>query len=275
MVTQKEANLKTIILFITASLILLTLTLNQIELIRTIQENSRGLIHRTLILNAILIIGSVYGILILYGKMDGKDIGLVHGQVLLSVVVGIVIWIIVQVVEGTIGYARIGTIELEPIWETDSIAVIGLLLGMLFGNALYEEIAFRGFLLIQFKMKLERKIKNKVFLIAVALFMSQAVFVLFHIPWKVTNRGWTTSVFFELFFVFVNGVIYGLLYLRTKNLFFVMIVHALGNAPTSLIKPFVSPSSLILLLAIVCAAIWPKLRKMEMRRLTQHERRRG
>jgi membrane protease YdiL (CAAX protease family) len=124
---------------------------------------------------------------------------------------------------------------------------------------LFEEIGFRGFLLVQFKTKLGRVVKNRILSISLALLASQTFFTLVHVPWKVMNQGWTTTVFLDLLFsVFLNGVIYGLLYLRTQNLFFVMIVYALGNAPSLLIEPSIEPSIILLLLSIICCAVWPK-----------------
>jgi len=135
---------------------------------------------------------------------------------------------------------------------------------MLFGTALYEEVGYRGFLLVQFDMKMAHVTSNKYFRLALALLFSQALFMLVHIPWKVVNEGWTVNIFFDLIFsVFMNGLIYGVLYLRTENLFFVMGVHALGNAPTSLFVSSLGASNLVILFAIIWAVVWSKLRKWE------------
>ena len=111
---------------------------------------------------------------------------------------------------------------------------------------------------------MESATTNRPLQITLALILSQTLFVLLHLPWKILNQGWTTAVLLDLLFsVFMNGIIYGLLYLRTENLFFVMFVHAFGNAPTSLFISYLNPSNIFLLFAIIWAVIWPSLRRWE------------
>lgn len=258
-----EVNNKTIALFIIASftILLLYIVLYKTGIVQAVQDITRGLIHQTLLLNVAELIGAVYGVLFLYGKMKAGDLGLKFEKLPIAVTVGAVIWIAIQVIEAVIGYSRHGSITIEPSWGTQGTELIGLLIGMFFGTALFEEIGFRGFLLFQFKTKLE-KMANSVVLIGLSLILSQVFFALLHVPWKVMNQGWTTTVVLDIVFsAFMNGIIYGLLYLRTMNLFFVMIIHALGNAPTSLIEPSVAPPNILLLLAILFSLIWPWLEK--------------
>jgi membrane protease YdiL (CAAX protease family) len=261
-ISANESNSMTIILFIASTLmiLLLFLSLYRIGVVQAIQEKSKGLIHSTLLLNGLLLVGAVYGVLISFGKMKAEDLGLTVEKLPLAVAVGIVIWISIQILEGIVGYAISGTIAIESLWRTEGAARIGLLIGMLFGTALFEEIGFRGFLLVQLMAHLGRVVGNRTLSIGLALLVSQTFFTLIHVPWKVINQGWTTAVFLDLIFsVFMNGMIYGLFYLRTQNLFFVMIVHALGNAPSLLIKRSIEPSIVLLLLSIICCAVWPKL----------------
>lgn len=259
-----EVNNKTIALFIIASftILLLYIVLYKTGIVQAVQDITRGLIHQTLLLNVAELIGAVYGVLFLYGKMKAGDLGLKFEKLPIAVTAGAVIWIAIQVIEAVIGYSRYGSITIEPSWGTQGTELIGLLIGMFFGTALFEEIGFRGFLLFQFKTKLGKKMANSVVLIGLSLILSQVFFALLHVPWKVMNQGWTTTVVLDIVFsAFMNGIIYGLLYLRTMNLFFVMIIHTLGNAPTSLIEPSVAPPNILLLLAILFSLIWPWLDK--------------
>ncbi|MFX0056884.1 MAG: lysostaphin resistance A-like protein [Candidatus Hodarchaeota archaeon] len=239
-------------------IILLFILLYQTGIIQSIELSTIGLINRSLILGLLLFATSIIGILILYGKMNLEDLGLKGKDLPLAIVIGIVIWISVQIIEGIIGYVRFGMLVIDPLWNTESSVLIGLLIAMVFGIALFEETGFRGFLLIQFNIMFEKPIRSKSLRIILALFFSQIFFTLIHLPWKVYIQGWTESVFFDLIFsVFLNGIIFGLFYLRTRNLFFVMFVHALGNAPTSLFQTSIQPSILILILAILIVVIWP------------------
>ncbi|MFX1368599.1 MAG: lysostaphin resistance A-like protein [Promethearchaeota archaeon] len=262
----KEADYKTMALFFFVSLVIVVLYLvaYQIGMIQFVEVSSGGLIHRTLILNVFLMLIAVYGILVLRGTLQGEDLGLDTKKVPTALVIGLTTWLLIQLIEGILGYIYTGVIEIDYRWGTDSLGLIGLLIGMLFGTALYEEVGYRGFMLIQFRMKMESLTENKITQLILAIIISQFLFTLLHLPSKVLNQGWTTAVLFDLLFsVFLNGVIYCLLYLRTENLFFVMFVHALGNAPTSLISPHIEPSNILLLLAIIWAMIWPSLQRWE------------
>ncbi|UCE11733.1 MAG: CPBP family intramembrane metalloprotease [Candidatus Thorarchaeota archaeon] len=266
MIESRESDYKTMALFLTISLVIVFvyLVLFQVGIVQSIELASGGLIHPTLILNALLLASAVLGVLVYYGKLQWTDFGLIRRKLPVAVVVCAISWALVQIVEGLIGFIGTGVIEIEVGWNTEALGLIGLLIGMLFGTALYEEVGYRGFLLIQFKMKMSQLTTTRYLQVALGLLISQMFFTLIHIPWKVMNQGLTVTVFFDLVFsVFLNGLIYGLLYLRTENLFFVMIVHALGNAPTSLVSPSIGPSSILLLLAIIWAAVWPQLRRLE------------
>jgi membrane protease YdiL (CAAX protease family) len=262
-IESKESDYRTMTLLVVVSLIivLVYIGLYQVGIIQSIEVASGGLVHRTLVLNVLLLIGAVLGVLFFYGSLQAKDVGLMGRKLPVALVVGVITWVLVQIIEGVASFIYSGIIMIEP---EEALGSTGLLIGMLFGTALYEEVGFRGFLLVQFDIKLKDAFTNRYLQVAVALLISQMFFTLIHIPWKVMNDGWIMTVFFELVFsVFLNGLIYGVLYLRTENLFFVMGVHALGNAPMPLVRPLIGSSILVLLLAIVWAVIWPKLRKWE------------
>ncbi|MFW9793694.1 MAG: lysostaphin resistance A-like protein, partial [Candidatus Thorarchaeota archaeon] len=234
MIESKESNYRTIVFFIVVSLVIILAYIWVFEIVQSIETASGGLVHRTLVLNAVLLVGTILLVLMVYGGFQAQDLGLLGRKLPLAFIACLLTWIFVQIMEGLAGFVGAGSMQFDPSWVTEAPALVGLLIGMLFGTALYEEAGFRGFLLVQFDMKMTGVTSNRYFRITLALLISQALFTLVHIPWKVVNQGWTVSVVFDLIFsVFMNGLIYGILYLRTENLFFVMGIHALGNAPTS------------------------------------------
>jgi membrane protease YdiL (CAAX protease family) len=266
MLESKESDYRTMTLFFIVSLVvvLLYLLAYQFGVVQFLEDFGGGLLHRTLILNVLLMLIAVCGVLVLKEKLQWKDFGLVGRKLPIAIVVGSITWVTVQIIEGFASYIYTGSIEFDPKWSTDILGLIGLLIGMLFGTALYEEVGYRGFLLVQFKMKMEDITTNRTLQISLSLIASQTLFTLLHVPWKVLNQGWTTAALFDLLFsIFMNGIIYGLLYLRTENLFFVMFVHAFGNAPTSLFNSYFGSSNILIILAIIWAAIWPSLQRWE------------
>jgi len=221
-------------------------------------------VYRILGLNALLILGPIVGVLLWYEKLSLQDIGIVWRKLPFAMLAWVGIWLLVQGIEPVAGLLLQGNAEIDPAWSGGGLAIIGLLLGHLVGTALYEEMAFRGFLLRQCFLSLHRWTKNRqVLSTALAILVSQLAFTLFHVPWKLVTQGWSANTGGKLCGVLLTGIVYSLLYLRTDNLFLVMGVHALGNAPTSLICPSIGTPNLLLLITVMIWILWPWVKKRE------------
>ncbi len=223
-----------------------------------------AVVCRILSLNTLLILGPIVGVLLCYEKLSLQDIGITWRKLPFAMLLVVGIWLLIQGIELVGGLLLQGNADIDPAWSGDSLAIIGLLVGHLLGTALYEEMAFRGFLLRQCFVSLHRWTKNRrVLSTALAILISQLAFTLFHVPWKLMTQGWSASTMGELSGVLLTGIVYSLLYLRTDNLFLVMGVHALGNAPTFLISPTIGTPNLLLLFTVVIWILWPRLNKWE------------
>ena len=232
--------------------------------VQTGHHSIEGSVCRILILNTLLIAGPIVGVLLWYEKLSSKDIGLDWRKLPFTILSWVGIWLLIQGIELVAGVLLRGSAEIDPVWSGGGLAIIALLVGHLLGTALYEEMAFRGFLLRQCFLCLDRWTKNRqVPSTAVAILVSQLAFTLFHVPWKLLTQGWSANLAGELSGVLLTGTIYSLLYLRTDNLFLVMGVHALGNAPTSLITPTIGTPNLLLLFMSVIWILWPQMEKWE------------
>jgi uncharacterized protein len=165
------------------------------------------------------------------------------------------IWFAGQLVELVATVADGGAPRLSEEWSDDGWATtVGVLLAQLLGIAPAEETFFRGFLLVQLIAKFARL--SPMFAVGVAVVLSQLAFALFHVPNLVlgdsADIGPTPSaIAVQLSLFFVVGVVFGLLYLRTRNLFLVIGVHALQNAGTSVVGPPIDPAQVVLGLSVV------------------------
>lgn len=130
-----------------------------------------------------------------------------------------------------LAFAGLSGVEVVNLWAGVGALTAGyLLLAQLVGNALYEEVAFRGFLLPQLFLKFRRL--GAAAAIVLAVLASQALFALAHVP----NRLWVTGLGAAelpgaLLPLFLLGLYFALLYLLTANLSAVVGVHALINEP--------------------------------------------
>jgi hypothetical protein len=130
-----------------------------------------------------------------------------------------------------------GSLAWSRALEHSGRGLLGELLGQLFGNALYEEILFRGCLLVQLALWLtprpQRPDRRAVLL---ALVLSQLVFALQHIPNRLAFAAWpdAAAAAGDLAMLLVAGLFFAGVFLRTGNLLVAVGVHALGNCPTLL-----------------------------------------
>jgi len=181
----REARTGTILLFLLLSLGMIGMFLvgYQGGIVQAIQDSTRGLIHQSLLLNITLTLVTVAGILLWYEKLHLQDIGIVFGKLPLATVFGVFAWIIIQGIETIVGVLIKGRTGVTPDWQQNSLAIMGLLFGHFFGTTLWEEIAFRGFLLKQCFLRLSGRTGNKALVTTSSILVSQLVFMLFHIPW--------------------------------------------------------------------------------------------
>jgi membrane protease YdiL (CAAX protease family) len=262
----KRARASTIGLFLVLSFLILGayLAVYRIGFGLTGHDSIDGSICRILVLNTLLVAGPIVGVLLWYEKLSLQDIGIVWRRLRSAMLFWGGIWLLIQGIELVAGLLLRGHAEIDPAWSGGGLAIIGLLVAHLFGTALYEEMAFRGFLLRQCFASLHRRTKNRQVLSTVlAILISQLAFALFHVPWKLLTQGRSANTMGELSGVLLTGIVYSLLYLRTDNLFLVMGVHALGNAPTSLITPTIGTPNLLLLFIVVIWILWPRMNKRQ------------
>ena len=194
-----------------------------------------GLIDPTLIAGLLSIAVLVVGLLFGLGRLRPSDVGLYQRQVLPALLIGFIIWVILQLVAFLVTLVS-GSLAANPLWHDEGgAAAVGYLIEQLFGNAFYEEIVFRGFLFVQLLLRFNRLARKWVGF-TLALVASQAVFALMHLP----NRIWADNMTLpdalsSIESVFVLGVLFALVYWRTRNLLLVVAIHALSNEPTSIV----------------------------------------
>lgn len=106
------------------------------------------------------------------------------------------------------------------------------LLLLFYSNAFLEEITFRGFI----QTKLEQALGQKK-----ALLYQAVLFMLIHIPANIMRfnlDGNLTKFIWNFAFQFVHGLIFGLIFLKTRNIWASVICHYLNNWMGALIVLF-------------------------------------
>ena len=89
-----------------------------------------------------------------------------------------------------------------------------------------EEIFFRGLLLQNIQNRLSNMNAN---------ILVSILFLLIHIPIILISNKGSDEIFFSLYILFVSSLVYGLAFIKTKNLIPSIIIHAVNNFSLSFI----------------------------------------
>jgi uncharacterized protein len=195
-----------------------------------------------------LLLLAVGGVLFGIGRLRPADVGLERRKLLEGILVTGSIWLLDQAIGAIYGILTTGPI-LDRSWTTNGVEGTLLWAAVMFlGAALYEEIAFRGFLFPQLYLKFRGSDRVRLW---TAILASQFLFAIGHVPAHImirhlSGRGlWTTVVVQGLI-----GVVLVLLYLRTRNLWITVGIHGLVNAPTPLLVGTVGSAPFLIALLI-------------------------
>jgi len=260
----RETKWYIILLYLIAGPILLILeflVLAKFKIFSNIYKLTNGLVNFTLLIYLILIFTIIFGLFIGLGKLRLKDLGVRIDKIKNSILFTVLFWIIINIITAICLLIVSGSIALNRSWgEKGALALLGLLLCQLFGNALYEEIAFRGFLFPQIYLKIKKISRlNKKNKIIISIILSQAYFSIMHIPNRLYHNINGIELLIHLIMVFIIGIVFVLLYLRTNNLFIVIGIHALADAPTLIFASPFNENIIPGILPIIILIFWPRI----------------
>ncbi len=231
-----------------------------------------GLVQSGLVRGLLALLVEWLLVIVVLGGFAPRDVGLRLGTLPVGLGYAASLWLGAQLlaIAGTLiagGHPSVG-----GVWRSESAGFpVGEFLGQLFGLALAEEVVFRGFLLAHCLLYFQRRLARGG--TSTALLVAALAFALAQLPEALAAgdygsflgglQGQGALVFW--------GLVYGLVYVRTRNLFFVIGLHALHAAPTPFFEwPFRSPllrsELLMVVAAAVLAACWARLPGVSKRR---------
>lgn len=262
MFNVKEAPWKVILVFLAASITLasvINLVLFPSEFFHPIGRATGGLVDATLQANILNIL--VFSLIIFgWGKLRPKDVGLDPSKLKQAVSLTVLLWIATQAILLLINWIN-GDIHLDPVWSERGVTVVfGWLIAQLLGNALYEEMSFRGFYLSQFHLKLNMQNEKQRRVVAVLAMLT--LFILSHIPNRIFAGYTLSEIPLDFALLFIWGLLFTLFYLVSENLFLAVGIHALLNKPTMITEAPFEASMLVAILGILLLVVlWLRKRR--------------
>lgn len=214
--------------------------IGDLQIINTLFQYSTGLIQPTLVIMGLAIFLFIYLLIIKTLNLRYTDLGLKRDKLFKGIVLTFLLWSSVQATDALILIITQGNLHFHHIWSYNMIIdAIGSFIAQVFGNALFEEIFFRGFILTQLIVILTIYLRKR-WAVFYAIIISSIIFSLIHIPVRL-YRGELQQYFniFEpggMIALIIIGVIFALIYIRTDNLFFLIGIHTLSNAPMPLFE---------------------------------------
>jgi uncharacterized protein len=189
---------------------------------------THGLVNATLQANAMLLIVGVGGLILWAGRLRLRDLGLPAPAIGPALRFALLLWVCINLFDvGRLLVAH-APLALHPTWTDPGVLhTCGAFIAQIFGNALYEEILFRGFLTVQLVLLLRGL--GKVPALVLGLVLAQAVFALIHVPLEIRTHHTWAEIWLLLPQLFVTGVALAVIYLATNNLLIAVGAHALAN----------------------------------------------
>ena len=227
-----------------------------------VERFTAGLIQPTLIFSAMRFLLAVVGVGIVAGGLRARDVGLDGDKLSNGALMVFGLWTVMQLVGMLPRLISSGEVALSPIWTPEKLPLIaGELIAQLFGNAFVEEVLFRGFLLTQVTLMLNERISSRGWRVTATVLISQLIFALSHIPQRIVSGYSLAALGPNLIQLWLVGIVFAVLYLRTENVFIAVGVHTLVNAPVTILS---MPSEAVavflpLILALVLIAVWEPL----------------
>lgn len=223
-----------------------------------------GIVGSTFVASA-LSLAIQLAIIVWLGRLALRDIGITARGLLGGLAIAFWVWLAVQLV--LLAAAVIHGDGIAPGPFVDRLGV-RMLVDQIAGNALAEEVIYRGFLLVQV-MLLARRFMSRRAAWITGLVASQVFFGLTHIPqrWIVMDLHGAPLVA-NLAMTAVSGMYYALIYVRTGMLGVVVAYHALDNLPFALVDSPLAPQPLYQLAFAVLLIVWPIVPGASVRRAT-------
>ncbi len=174
-------------------------------------------------------------LLVLVGRLRCNDLGLIRQRFLPAVAWVLCTWIAAQLF---FLLTHLGDVSLDPVWDGQIVRTISTTVtGQMLGNALYEEVFWRAFVISQVVLLLVHRMKwtfGKS--LAWAIILSSILFAVSHLPHDFAHDLSGQKIFGLQVARLGAGLALAGIFLLSNNIFIVIGIHSLSNYSLSLFE---------------------------------------
>lgn len=229
---ERRALVKAAVAWILAVLLVNTLLYRGFmrDLLVELHSATRGLIEPTLA-GSLLVLSAFLCVVRVAGGLGPRDLGWARSKVWPALITVVGFWAFMQVGLAASAIIEQGAVSLHPSWQLAGAgAPLGGVLAQVFGNALAEETAFRGFFFTQFRTRTRNR--GRIGSFAVAAAGSAVLFAVSHLPNRLlVEQEAIGKLLADQVQLTIAGFIFAGVFVLTRNLFTTVGLHALANDP--------------------------------------------
>ncbi len=174
-------------------------------------------------------------LLVLVGRLRCNDLGLIRQRFLPALAWVLCTWIAAQLFFLLI---HLGDVSLDPAWHGRVVKRLGeLVTGQMLGNALYEEVFWRAFVISQLVLVFTHRMKwtfGKA--LTWAIILSSILFAVSHLPHDFAHDRSAISILGLQAARLAGGIIFAWLFLLSGNIFIAIGLHSLMNYSAALFE---------------------------------------
>ena len=212
---------------------------------------------------SIVLLAAFCGFVFCILRLRARDLGLSVRNLVNAVFVTVFVWSMAQGLAVLVGRIDGGDIFYGQILIGDTVSTISRMGQAIGASALVEELIYRGFLVPQLFLVLLAAGRWKwPTCLVVSIVATQAYFAASHGP-AALRMGLSPSVAAAYIVqVFVVGLLFAAVYLRTGNLLVAVGLHGLINLPGLLFESAMDSSFIMLVLSCSTLLLWPYLSRV-------------
>ena len=224
-------------------------------------SHTDGLVQPLFVLSFLKCAFIILGIAFWIGKFNVKHLGITGTHLKIGLLSTFFFWSLIQISLIILSsMSDQGIVFLSDFFESQPLYIVGTFLLFATSKALYDEIIYRGLILPQFHLKIKRFVQlDRRLTLLLAVITSQLLYLIIQLPLLSIVENNENGLTIKFFSLLLLSILNALVFLRTKNAYIGVGLHALWFYPLFVVETSISHILIITILILGLLYIWPML----------------